>query len=147
MDSMLGAIKARRQGQGSPQMMSEEQPMMGAKPEGQESEMQGLVAKLSPEQKEHLLELLTQESADGQGLEKGEPSSAEKAEVAAKASEDQGSEAEGSEISADESDDIAMSMVDSRAKQMADGQGQPRNLSERAKMSMAQKLKSKGKMK
>jgi hypothetical protein len=148
MDSMLGAIKARRQGSQSAGMMdSGQESDMGGGEQAPGAEMQGLVAQLSPEQKTHLLELLVQEAKGSEGVDKGEASGAERAEVAAQAAEDQESEADGSELSGDESDDIAMSMVDPRAKQMAEGQGQPRNLSERAKMSMASKLKSKGKLK
>lgn len=132
MDAMKEALKAKRTGSGL---------LMGEESEG--SPMQALVAKLSPEDKEELLSLLQsdqgEESADK--VERGAPTSDEKAKIAAKVEAD-GAE---DEMQDDESDDIQASLVGTRFKNAGDDV-EPRNLGERAQLYGAKRLKAKGKM-
>ncbi len=132
MDSMMSAIKARRGAQ--PTQMPEQEA-----PQEEGMGMQDLVMQLSPEQKQELMGLLTQESSgDTTGIEKGAPASGETAEIDQKMNDqDMG----------DESDEVQMGMLDRNSLQKAEMGVKPRGLGDRAKMMAAQKLKSKGKIK
>jgi hypothetical protein len=146
MNSMMAAIKSKRGGSkgGAEEVYVEEgqskAPMMSNKPD-----MKSFVDQMDDAQKQELLALLTEsiggeEGASAEGVEKGEPSPKEKQLIAQK------SEEEGEGLPEEESDNIAMSMIDRQAERMNEQGGKPRNLSERAKMYMASKLKQKGKI-
>jgi hypothetical protein len=139
MDAMHAAIKAKRSGQKlyAESPTDPEEAGESVAEESQETGMEELVAKLSPEQKQELMEILQNDSVDATAIEKGGPSAEEKSKISAKMSEP--------DPSNDNSDDIDMSMISSRDKNM-DPQIQPRNLGERARMAAAQRLKSKGKL-
>lgn len=151
MDSMLSAIRARRSGgQSQPKMGMNADAPPSAPDNGQDQGMRGLVESLNDDQKKELLSQLAQSLGAGNalGIEKGEPSLGEKVDIEAQAAEGEGDMAEsGSGLSQDESDEIQAGLVDSRAMNMSERGERPRNLSERAKMNAAEKLKAKGKLK
>lgn len=136
MDSMLAAVKAKRgmgqQDQGNPAMDLE-----GAAQEPSGSAMPDLIAQLSPEQKMELMELLAQDQAASQDVEKGGPASGERSEIAQRIAEEP----------EEESDEVAMSMLDRNSLSKAEAGAKPSGLGDRARMDAAKKLKSKGKMK
>jgi phage repressor protein C with HTH and peptisase S24 domain len=143
MDAMHAAIKAKRSGKLSGLLGGEEP----AQPTEAESGMAELVAKLSPEQKHELFELLKAEAPTAEGAEQGEeadkeydpqnPSQEEKGAIDEEMSAGEGDDSE--------SDNIAMSMIDSKAKNASDDM-KPRNLGERVRFEMAKKLKAKNKI-
>lgn len=142
MDSMLSAIKQRRGG-GRQMGMGEEMPAQGASMQEQSAapDMQGLVASLSPEQKQELLMLLSQPQ-QGEGIEKGAPSSEETAAI----NEEMQAGESDAQAGSEQSDEIAKSMLDRNSLEKAEAGTKPRGLGDRAKMYMAKKLKGKGKI-
>lgn len=150
MDAMHAAVKSKRKA-GAPGLMDSEDEMgvapEQAAPEHEGSGMSELVSKLSPEQKEELMQLLSAESESGDEvssveIEKGMPSSDEKQKIEAKMAKEKPPE---DGYDDETSDDIAMSMVDRRDANKPEG-FRPKNLGERARIGMAQKLKGKGKL-
>lgn len=140
MSAMLDALKQKRAGgMNGPSQSSPMNDQGGDKLQ----DLKALVDSLSPDQKEELQGLLA-ESAEGSEMgdgsnemqiPNGAPSSDERSKVQAKM--------DGGSLSEDDSDDIAASMTDRR---YANENTQPRNLGERMKMSLASKLKGKGKL-
>lgn len=137
MDSMLSAIKQRRGG-GQAMAVPEQAPAQG------QPDMQGLVESLSPEQKQELMMLLTQNAQGENAIEQGSPSADETQAINQKIQEQAGepSGQEGSE----ESDAIQASMLDRNSLEKAEAGVKPRGLGDRAKMYAAKKLKGKGKL-
>lgn len=136
MDAMKLALKAKRKGG-----------LMGGSQEGSSS-VKELLMSLGEDEKEELKMLLMadEEKTPSNKVQMGEPSSEEKAKIdTMMAAEEMSDEAEDEMDGAVDSDEIAMGMLDSRFKN-ADPSMKPRNLSERVKMSMASKLKAKGKI-
>ena len=134
MSAMLSAIQNRKSGG-----------MMSEKPQHELAEggtdLQSLVDSLSDEQKMELQGLLADSSKpEGSASEiaKGEASTEEQGQIKKSMASDE-------MIGSDESDDIGMSMLEGRDK----GQTpitEPRNLGERMRMSVSNKLKAKGKL-
>lgn len=142
MDSMLSAIKAKRQGLGGAAV--DEKTMLNQSPEQEGSGLQGLIEQLSPDQKMELMQLLQQDQSNSsEDIESGAPSKNEQKIVEAKAAQEQSI----GEMPEEESDAIAMSMIDRNSLQKAEAGVKPRGLGDRAKMAMAQNLKGKGKLK
>lgn len=136
MDAMHAAIKAKRKGQ-TPGLLNESYEEAPAEESQESSGMAAMVAKLSPEQKEELKTLLAQESGEGSSsvaVEKGEPSSNEKAKIDQKMAE--GEEGAPSE----ETDDI---MLDGARPQPG---RKATNLGQRAMQYAQERKKSKGKV-
>ncbi len=140
MDGMLGAIKAKRNGSG---LLNEEQPQ---KPSAEKSAGMGqLIDSLSDEQKQMLLKMLVQDvmPADTQKIEMGDGmGKGEKMEIEMESEEMDDPYGDYQQESEDE---IAESMISSSDMAKADTTAKPRNLGERMRMSLASKLKKKGK--
>lgn len=148
MDPMRAALAQKRKMSSPPPDMDEGYEDQKQTPEsGENGGLKQLVASLSDDQKNELMSLLkaetTDESAD---IAKGEPSQDERQAIDAQMAKDDAESAAEDKGEADESDDIAMSMLDHNSMNAQPGT-QPRNLSERVKMSLASKLRSKGKIK
>jgi hypothetical protein len=117
-----------------------------------DKDLHGIVASLSDDQKGKLKGILDNHMADSMGIAKGNPSSEEQGHIAdaAKAESQTNSlmDQDGGDghISPDQSDEIAKSMLDSRHLGENPPTGKPRNLGERMKMSVMNKLKTKGKI-
>lgn len=147
MDAMHAAVKSKRKAQAPGLMESDDEMGEQSAPAQEGSGMSELVSKLSPEQKEELKQLLASDSEDGAEvsgveIEKGAPSSEEKQSIDAKLANEKAPEDGYDE---ETSDDIAMSFVDKRDANKPEG-FRPKNLGERARIGMAQKLKGKGKL-
>lgn len=152
MNPMMAAIQKRKSGESlmgdhSASHMSEHADVGAGK------DLHGMVASLSPHEKEALRGILDKDKgAGGMDISKGLPSKEEHAKIAqASAKEDnqnmleESQETPSAEMSEDQSDDIAKSMLDSRhMRGMATEK--PRNLGERMKQHLASKLKAKGKI-
>jgi hypothetical protein len=138
MDAMRDALKQKRMSYSPPPPAADPSPADGA-PEQEGSDLKDLVQSLSEDQKAELLGLLQKDAGQGESDSKVETGAASDDE--SKAVDDEISEQD----QGDDSDDIAMSMLDSKAKMGQEGV-QPRNLGERVRMAMAQKLKGKGKL-
>lgn len=137
MDSMISAIKGRRGGMMDEAQMHEG---MGQESGGDGLDMKSLIQALSPEQKSQLLSLLVgggksaEKTATPEKIEEGAMGPGEEAEI--EQSLGDGHETE---------DEIAESFLASSDKMRADRGDKPRNLSERVKFGLANKLKNKGK--
>ncbi len=138
MDAMHSAVKAKRFSQQKPGLMEREsepaEPMEQPEQETQGSGMSELVAKLSPEQKQELMTLLGGEQSENHSsssVERGAPTSEEKARIDEKMKQPQ----EGD-------DSIDSVMVDSR--DMNAPERKPRGLGDRARLDAAKRLKAKG---
>lgn len=137
MNPMYSAIKARRGG-----LLEDDEPMQeGAPQESGGVDMKSLVNALSSEQKAQLLSLLVGKGAeapqakpsDSMAIEKGGMGPGEKEEI----EEDLG---DGHESE----DEIAESLVANSDKMRAERGDKPRNLGERMRFGLANKLKKKG---
>lgn len=140
MNPMAAAINKRRMGSDDQSPKGLMQDQAGSQPESEDGnvDLQGLVESLSDDQKAELMGVLQDNMSDNSAqVAKGDPSQAEKQEVLQRA--------DGEGISEDESDDIGASMLDSKYKSGAP-EMKPRNLGERVKMTIANKLKGKGKI-
>jgi hypothetical protein len=158
MNPMFAAIKKRRGGglMGDHEASHQSQHAMDndigqAMESGDGKDLHGLVASLSDGEKQKLKSLLDGHKPNG--IEKGEPSSDERGKIAERAKEEDAMHAmeDASAIHDDgdegvDSDSIAASMIDHKAKSAIESGAKPRNLGERMKMGLAQKLKSKGKL-
>lgn len=152
MNPMMAAIQKRKSGDG---LMGDHSSAHASQHAdvGSGKDLHGLVASLSPHEKESLKGILDQDKgAGGMDISKGLPSKEEHAKIA-QASAKENSEnaledaesASAPELAEGQSDDIAKSMLDSRhINGMATEK--PRNLGERMKQSLASKLKAKGKI-
>ena len=134
MDAMYDAIKKRR---GGPGEIGESAPEKGA-------DLLGFVAALSDEEKGALKMLLDKGSAS-QDIQKGGPSTEESAAIEGAIAEENEENALVDAEDDVDSDAIGASMLDSRFTG-AGPMPKPRNLGERVKTGIAQKLKSKGKI-
>lgn len=146
MDAMYSAIKGRRGGmlndmEENAHQQNDDKPE--SVPSG-ESDMQGLVASLAPEQKQELLAMLVKDQAQAPeesnpaAIQEGAMGKGEMAELEQGAMEDEGDGHESEE-------QIMESMISSADSTRADQGATPRNLGERVKMNLATKLKNKGK--
>jgi len=142
MDAMRAALKQKRMGgqKGMGLMHEAEEPAAMEQKEEQGLDLQSLVAQLSPEQKSELMEMLkgdepeAGEETSTMAIEKGAASSAEKARIQEKMSEEP-------------SEDTDMAMLDgdrATVQRMEKGIA-PTGLGQRAKMAAAERLKAKGK--
>lgn len=153
MNSMLAAIKKRKNGgetvMGDHGSMSH--PSMHTDDADQNpnhgKDLHGLVASLSDDEKHQLKGILDGKNS-AQEINKGGPSSEEKGKINQamqagnqKSSMEQGEEANESGV---DSDEIGKSMLDSRF--MSNPPAQARNLGERVKLDIHNKLKAKGKI-
>ena len=150
MNPMMAAIKKKRGGMQESDMSgvdeSTAQPTQGAG-------LHEFVAGLNDAQKAQLKGMLDKSSKAVTEIQKGGPSSKEQAMIAEASSEenmrnaaiDESDELEMNAGGEDKSDEIAMSMLDHKAK-TGNPDVKPLNLGDRMKMSLAQKLKSKGKL-
>lgn len=144
MDGLMGAIKGRRSGGLiDEQVVANEPRVGGAAPQKDGAqEMKGLVQSLDPSQKDLLLRMLMKEqkandmSPDIQ--QKGAPGPGENMELEEFVSEFEPEEGHESE------EEIMESMISSADKTRADRGSEPRNLGERVKIGLANKLKKKG---
>lgn len=138
MDAMMGALKQRRggllnDGEENAHQMPEEKSSGGM-------DMKSLVGALSQDQKAQLLSLLVSGGDQSKGkssiseIEQGGMSPGEESDI--EESLGDGHESE---------DDIAESMIASSDKSRAASGDKPRNLGERMKFGLANKLKNKGK--
>lgn len=139
MDGMLSALKGRRGG-----LLGEEAAEAQAAPQKQESAgLKGLVAALDEAQKAELLKILVKgQEAEGQAQEIGEGKAAgpgEKLELEEYVSEYEPEDAHESE------EELMESMVSSADKSRAASDTKPRNLGERMRIGLANKLKDKKK--
>lgn len=145
MSAMMAAIKGRKGG-----MLGHEglghQSQHG---DDKEKDLHGFVAGLSEGDKHQLKSILANDATGGkneQHIAKGGASTEEQSKIEGSMAEENketGLEEEQEHgISGNQSDDIAKSMLDSRSANIT----QPRNLSERVKMSLSNKLKGKGKI-
>ncbi len=147
MDPMHAAIRKRKSGG----MLGDHQASHESvhADVGDGKDLHGLVAGLSDHEKGRLQEILSKDAS--QGIAQGNPSTEEKGKIAqASAEENQENALEESQeasgqLPPDESDEIAKSMLDSRNLR-GTASDKPRNLGERMKMSLANKLKAKGKI-
>ncbi len=154
MNPMMAAIRKRKSGGDG--LMGDHSASHSSSVDngdGQGKDLHGLVASLSPNEKESLKVILAKDHGmDAQAIAKGAPSAEEHAKIAqASAREsqanalDEAQEAEDPGIGEDQSDEIGKSMLDSRhLRGMANDK--PKNLGDRVKQSIAAKLKAKGKI-
>lgn len=136
---MLSAIKAKRGNS-----MADQNTVMNKSPDDQNQAggMKSLIDSLDDNQKQELMALLSNEIAmKNNDVEKGAPTGNERQIIEKKASEE--AEQEG-EMPEQESDEIALSMIDRNSLKKAESNAKPLGLGDRARMAMAQKLKSKG---
>ncbi len=117
---------------------------------GEGTDLHGLVAGLSEQEKHTLKGILDTNSTGAQAIAKGDPSTQEKAKIAEQSGKenqlaDLEEGQESGEMPEDQSDEIAKSMLDNRNKSgpMTD---KPRNLGDRMKQYVSGKLKAKGKI-
>lgn len=154
MNPMMAAIKNRKSGSGDG-LMGDHGATHSAQhvDEGQGKDLHGLVASLSPDEKQALKGILDKDNnSNGMDIHKGLPSKEEHAKIAQASAQENSVNAledaegdPGGNLGEDKSDDIAKSMLDSRhMRGMATEK--PRNLGERMKQSLAGKLKAKGKI-
>lgn len=141
MDGLASAIRGRRGGlmEEQEEMMTEEPSMGGPKQDG--SGLKGLVDQLDPSQKSLLLKMLIKDSAANENapkIETGAMGPGEAMELEEFTSEFEPEEGHESE------EEIMESMVSSADKTRADRGTEPRNLGERVKVGLANKLKKKG---
>lgn len=140
MDAMYSAIKGRRGGllNDQEENAGQEMPEMPQqKKEG--GDLKSLVSSLSDDQKMQLLGILMKDQGMGNTkveIEKGGMGPGEEAELA----DESDLEGEGHESE----EQIAESMLSSADKMRASQGAAPRNLGERMKMGLANKLKKKG---
>ncbi len=140
MSAMIDAIKKRRGGGMMPQMDQDH-----ASGDG-EVDLHGLIAGLSDDEKASLQQILSEDKGDqSQAIAKGGPSSEEKMKI--KGSIDQENQMHAADDASEDvdSDAIGKSMLDSR-DMGANPIQEPRNLGERMRMSVSNKLKAKGKI-
>ncbi len=153
MNPMMAAIKKRKAGglavEGDHQDMGHD----SAHSDDKQKDLHGLVASLSDGEKHKLKSILSNDSGDkSQAIAKGGPSSQEDAKVKSAIDDEnnetalQEREEQAPGAPGHDSDDIALSMLDSRHLGGNPPEGKPRNLGERMKMSLAAKLKGKGKI-
>jgi len=114
---------------------------------GGSADMQGLVQSLSDDQKSELMGILSQDmqpqkEVNAVSIQQGEMGPGEEAELAEYSAEGEQEDAHGGHESEDQ---IMESMISSADKGRVDQGAKPRNLGERVKMSLANKLKNKGK--
>ncbi len=149
MSAMIDAIKKRRMGgheSQAPGHMSKRGPGVDLPGEG-ETDLHGLVAGLSDHEKTSLQQILAKDNGVS-AIEKGGASSEERGHIAEQMKKDDAMHAaEESEEHAEgiDSDAIAKSMLDSR-DMGSNPITEPRNLGERMRMSVSNKLKAKGKI-
>ncbi len=151
---MIAAIKKRKAGGLEAQGDHQDMTHGSEHADDKQKDLHGFVASLSEGDKHQLKGILAKDSGAGkneQHIAKGGASTEEQGKISeAMAKGNQESDLEEKEendngISSNQSDDIAKSMLDSRSMG-ANPITQPRNLSERMKMHVASKLKSKGKI-
>lgn len=139
MDGMLGAIRNKRSGG---LIGGDEEQAPAPQPQGESSGLKGLVAALDESQKAQLLKMLVSDQAsegeDAPELEKGGMGPGESQELEEYVSEMEPEEDHESE------DELAESMISSADKSRAEQGVKPRNLGERMRVGLANKLKKKG---
>jgi hypothetical protein len=140
MDGLMGAIRNRRGGRD--EQIAEDQPVVGNDSgAGSAQELKGLVASLDESQKALLLKMLAKDqtaSENAPALETGAMGPGESMEVEEYVSDMEPEEGHESE------EEIMESMISSADKTRADRGTEPRNLGERMKVGLANKLKKKG---
>jgi hypothetical protein len=144
MSAMMDAIKQKRGG--APALAIEAAPTDDGGGD-QNQDLKALVASLSDDQKSQLMDMLSQDAGDetsASDIEKGAPSDEEHSKIAAKMADDS-AEDDGDDDSS-EMDEIGKSMLSSSDIAQAGNGRQPRNLGERVRMNLAEKLKAKGKI-
>ena len=116
-----------------------------------DKDLHGIAQSLNDGDKSKLHSILSTQLNGKGNISKGDPSTEEQGKIAS-AAEEENQENKlqdqdgGPTISADQSDEIGKSMLDSRHLGENPPTGKPRNLGERMKMSVMNKLKSKGKI-
>lgn len=144
MSAMIDAIKKRRGlGGGHPHGGHE-----GQSEEGGGADLHALIAGLSHEEKSNLQQILSEDMGNASEITKGAPSSEEHkkiGEAIGKENEMNAAEEGEEEIENADSDAIGKSMLDSR-DMGSNPITEPRNLGERMRMSVTNKLKAKGKL-
>lgn len=155
MNPMMAAIKKRKAGgqavMGDHQDMSHYSEHAEDKSADQK-DLHGFVSSLSDDEKSKLKSLLDKDASSE--IQKGGPSTNEKSLIqSAIKQEDQSNALEQQDledrhpdagVSEEQSDEIGKSMLE--RKHMSGDVGKPRNLGERARMAIANKLKAKGKI-
>ncbi len=141
MSAMMAAIKKKKMGMGDHQDMGH----AAQHADDSGKDLHGLVQSLSHSEKQNLKTLLDADSKGAEQISKGHASSEEKGHIQEAISKENSmndlEDAEGHD-----SDDIAKSMLDSKHMSDTLPMDKPRNLGERMKMSLATKLKGKGKI-
>ncbi len=148
MNPMMAAIKKKKGMLGDHSMGHESQHVDDPAASGAGHGLHEFVAGLNDQQKNDLKSILDKSGKGAQEIAKGGPSSHEKEMISKEAqSENETNQMEQAEHQqpGGDSDDIAMSMLDHNSKNVEPGQ-KPRNLGERMKFSLAEKLKQKGKL-
>ncbi|MES1988825.1 MAG: hypothetical protein V4440_12515 [Pseudomonadota bacterium] len=141
--AMLAAIKKKKQGD---TVMGDHQDVSHSSQHADDNskDLHGLVESLNPDEKDKLKTILNNDGKTEQNIAKGGASSEEHAKIAAAMPQENGMT--DLEDKQDHDDDIAKSMLDSRHMSGTVTQAPPRNLSDRVKMSLASKLKQRGKI-
>ncbi len=140
MDGLGAAIRGRRNGAQIDEAIVEQEPG-GDSVSGDAQDLKGLVSSLDDSQKSLLLNILVKDKSANESapaLEKGGQGPGEKLELEEFVSDFEPDEEHESE------DEIMESMVSSADKTRAERGTNPRNLSERVKIGLANKLKKKG---
>ncbi len=149
MNPMMAAIKKRKASGDAAQGDHQDMVHGSEHADDKQKDLHGFVASLSEGDKHQLKGILAKDATGGkneQHIAKGGASTEEQSKIeGTMAEENKETDLEEQQehgVSANQSDDIAKSMLDSRSASIT----QPRNLSERMKMSLASKLKGKGKI-
>jgi len=147
MNPMLKAVRAKRMSSGGDDHKPE-----NVHQADHTKDLHEFVKQLSPDQKDKLHSMLSQDNSNTEQIVKGGPSKEEQGKIAQQAAQDNSEESlehndsghgdsDGGSV---DSDKIAMDMLDSRFKNNAPSH--PRNLHERVQANMAKGLKAKGKI-
>lgn len=151
MNAMIAAIKKRKAGGDAVEGDHQDMVHGSEHADDKQKDLHGFVASLSDGDKHQLKSILAKDGGgkNEQHIAKGGASTEEQGKIQdAIGKENQNSdleEAQEGKMSPNDSDDIAKSMLDSRSLG-SNPITQPRNLGERMRMSLASKLKSKGKV-
>ncbi len=148
MNPMMAAIKKRKAGGGAQEGDHQDMGHGSLHADDKQKDLHGLVASLSPDEK-HSLKTILNSDKGSQEIAKGGASTEEKGKIQAAMDEENSESAleeQNEQQPGQSSDDIALSMLDSRHTGANPPTEKPRNLGERMKMSLASKLKGKGKI-
>ncbi len=149
MSAMLAALKNKRAGQAK---MGDHQDMAHGSEHADDADkdLHGLVASLDDGQKTKLKSILASHGDKSTQIAKGGSSSEEDGKVKDAMDKENAEtglqEKQEQDLGGADSDDLAKSMLDTKHLNGSTPSGPPRNLGERMKMSLAAKLKGKGKI-